>query len=596
MNIRRSSSRSAAAIVALFGLLALLPGLAVSAAPLNHKPVAESQGVLVPVNGSLVITLQASDADGDRLKFSITAKPKKGKLKLVGAVATYTPRAKYVGTDQFKFVAKDRKAASKAAVIRIKVAPLPACTPPHVLQNNACVSPSPTCAPPQVLENGVCVTPPLTCTPPQVLQNGVCVTPLPTNQSPIANADINRRVEAGATVTLDGSQSRDPDGSIVAHFWEQTAGPVVALSNPAVASPSFTAPTVTQDTDLNFKLTVTDDRGSKASATVTITVSLPTADNLPPDKAQLIGVSSLSGDKLTAEWLAVADDRTTHGSLVYTLHVSEMPGFTPSSATAKLTQAGALNGTVEGLTPATQYYVKITATDGQGLESWSNELGIVTAGVIAQATPATVNVQDIAQAPQVTDTSVTYTGGGSAPKPGEYLASSVGEGYLRRVDTVRTQNGQVIATTQPASLNELFDTLEFNATVKLEPVPAQVPAALRASAHIQGGSTAPRQAAISWPETGLTLIDTQSTDASPAPRIQKAKPAIQAIAPKFARVEVNGDKQTSKGEYLDFTGPAFWALSPGQTGTFTLESKVARAKTSLLGKTRLWPFHAVAAS
>ena len=57
----------------------------------------------------------------------------------------------------------------------------PTCTPPQVLQGNACVTPPPpTCTPPQVLQGNVCVTPPPpTCISPQVLQGNVCVTPPP---------------------------------------------------------------------------------------------------------------------------------------------------------------------------------------------------------------------------------------------------------------------------------------------------------------------------------------------------------------------------------------------------------------------------------
>lgn len=96
--------------------------------------------------------------------------------------------------------------------------------------------------------------------------------PAPANQPPLADAGAHRTVDGGTPATLDGGASRDPDGRIASYFWEQTAGPAVALSNPASANPSFTAPAVAQATDLGFRLTVTDDRGATASAVVTIRV------------------------------------------------------------------------------------------------------------------------------------------------------------------------------------------------------------------------------------------------------------------------------------------------------------------------------------
>jgi len=103
------------------------------------------------------------------------------------------------------------------------------------------------------------------------------------NVPPTADAGPDRAVGEGASVTLDGSNSSDPDGSIASYAWAQTGGTAVSLSDPASAAPGFTAPLVaTGGEALTFQLTVTDNGALAAADTVIINVSganqAPTAD------------------------------------------------------------------------------------------------------------------------------------------------------------------------------------------------------------------------------------------------------------------------------------------------------------------------------
>ncbi|MGH8480453.1 MAG: PKD domain-containing protein, partial [Gammaproteobacteria bacterium] len=92
------------------------------------------------------------------------------------------------------------------------------------------------------------------------------------NQAPIADAGAEQFAPAGATVTLDGTGSRDADGAIVGYAWQQTAGIPVSLDDAHSASPRFTAPTSPRTEVLSFTLTVTDDQGSNATDTVRVRV------------------------------------------------------------------------------------------------------------------------------------------------------------------------------------------------------------------------------------------------------------------------------------------------------------------------------------
>ena len=125
--------------------------------------------------------------------------------------------------------------------------------------------------------------------------DSVTVTVAHVNRPPVANAGPAQAVRGGATVTLDGSGSSDPDGSIASYSWSQTAGPTVALNISTSVRPTFVAPAVTVVTSLTFRLLVADDMGAASTATVTVTARppepltiTPTAISLPPRGSQTL--------------------------------------------------------------------------------------------------------------------------------------------------------------------------------------------------------------------------------------------------------------------------------------------------------------------
>ena len=85
------------------------------------------------------------------------------------------------------------------------------------------------------------------------------------NLSPIANAGSNQSVLIESLVTLDGSSSLDPDGTIESYLWSQTSGINVELNSLTEALVTFTAPSSLDS--LSFTLTVTDNEGASSSAT-----------------------------------------------------------------------------------------------------------------------------------------------------------------------------------------------------------------------------------------------------------------------------------------------------------------------------------------
>jgi len=93
------------------------------------------------------------------------------------------------------------------------------------------------------------------------------------NVGPSAVVGSDQTVKSGDTVTLNGSNSSDPDYGIPLYAWTQTEGTSVTLSDSTAVKPSFGAPDVDGDKiTLTLKLTVTDNDGETDTDTITITV------------------------------------------------------------------------------------------------------------------------------------------------------------------------------------------------------------------------------------------------------------------------------------------------------------------------------------
>lgn len=96
------------------------------------------------------------------------------------------------------------------------------------------------------------------------------------NLLPTVTATFDAAAEK-SEVTLTGVAA-DTDGEITSYSWTQTSGTPVTLTGADTATLSFTAPNVTEDTELAFSLSVTDDdeEASAIAGVVTVTPVLTT--------------------------------------------------------------------------------------------------------------------------------------------------------------------------------------------------------------------------------------------------------------------------------------------------------------------------------
>lgn len=96
--------------------------MAITVVQPNTSPVAIGQTININEDTAVVLTLQASDADGDPLAYSIVTQPQHGTLSGSGSNRVYTPSPNFNGSDSFTFAVSDGKSASNAATVTLQVA------------------------------------------------------------------------------------------------------------------------------------------------------------------------------------------------------------------------------------------------------------------------------------------------------------------------------------------------------------------------------------------------------------------------------------------------------------------------------------------
>ncbi|WP_243058324.1 PKD domain-containing protein [Nocardioides sp. SR21] len=160
------------------------------------------------------------------------------------------------------------------------------------------------------------------------------------NRAPEADAGSDQLVNHDDSVTLDGSESSDPDGDTLTYAWEQIGGgTVVALDGANTATPAFTAP-FGPDV-LVFEMTVHDGHGGSDSDRITVTVNAPPVADAGDDRSaaaeedvHLDGSGSYDpdGDTLTYSW-----EQTDGPTVTLVGAATATPSFVAPAGSAPLT-------------------------------------------------------------------------------------------------------------------------------------------------------------------------------------------------------------------------------------------------------------------
>jgi len=240
----------------------------------------------------------------------------------------------------------------------------------------------------------------------------VSVTVNPTgNQAPTANAGTNQTVtlasgQATTSVTLNGTASSDPDGTVASYAWSGLSG--APQPNPTSgATPSVTLGTGTY----LFQLVVTDNSGAaSAPAQVAVTVN-PGANQAPTANAGANQTITLtSGQTTVGVTLNGNASRDPDGSIAsYAWNgVSGAPQPTPAAAATPSVTLGA--GT---------YLFSLVVTDNAGATSAPAQVTVTVNPVGNQAPTANAGPnQTITLASGQSTASVTLNGGASSDPDG----------------------------------------------------------------------------------------------------------------------------------------------------------------------------------
>jgi Secretion system C-terminal sorting domain/PKD domain len=191
------------------------------------------------------------------------------------------------------------------------------------------------------------------------VQHGGTIIPSPPNLPPVAVTGAEQTITLPATtVTLDGSNSYDPDGIISSYAWVLISGTGGTIVNPSSATTLVGG--LTPGTYV-YKLTVTDNSNASSSALDTIIVN-PASSQPEPNVPPVANAGS--NQTITAPASSVILNGSSSFDPDGTI-VSYAWVMTSGQGSVILSNSNTVMASVTGLTPGT-FTFQLTVTDNSG--------------------------------------------------------------------------------------------------------------------------------------------------------------------------------------------------------------------------------------
>jgi hypothetical protein len=194
------------------------------------------------------------------------------------------------------------------------------------------------------------------------------------NKPPVVNAGIDQSIDENKIVTLSATAT-DGDLDMLTYNWIQTTGPPAAITNADKATAAFTAPEVAKDTELIFRVTISDGTDTVSDE---VTVTVLQVDTTPPTTPEFLYMDyNRAIDLLEARAICnEAESKVTEFRYRITINSPDgevIKDWTAVSAEHNPLYEGRYRCTLNleglGLDYVNNYYVNVKAINSDGLES-----------------------------------------------------------------------------------------------------------------------------------------------------------------------------------------------------------------------------------
>ena len=225
------------------------------------------------------------------------------------------------------------------------------------------------------------------------------------NQPPVADAGPDQSVTTGDSVTLDGSQSLDPDEDLITYAWEFSQlpdGSAATISDATIVNPTFTADT---DGVYSVTLTVSDPDGLESSDSVDITAetanSVPIANAGPDQNVVTNSLVLLDGS---------ASSDADNDGLTYSWEITSKPEGSTAALDDNSSPNPSFTADFDG-----EYLIDLIVNDG--IASSESDTVVITAATINSAPVANAGPDQTVE----TGATVTLDGSASSDSDGDAL-------------------------------------------------------------------------------------------------------------------------------------------------------------------------------